>query len=203
MRLQLCRRNRGLIAAAVCGLLLFSPAREIKAEVVHSEIKSGGPLAGFSIFLDSYYESLSHGKVPAAVREELTAIAGSSEDDRAVRQALVDYAMQFLGNPYVWGGTDPNTGADCSGFTQYMLKHAAGVLLNRTSREQQKQGAEVSSGEMRPGDLIFYSNSQGVINHVALYIGNGQVIHSASKKTGVKISPWNYRTPVSIKNVIG
>lgn len=139
--------------------------------------------------------------LPEATRFSPKEIAAQAKTAR--RQKVVDYAMQFLGNPYVWGGTNPNTGADCSGFTQYVLRNGAGVSLNRTSRDQVKQGVEVSASQMRPGDLIFYGNSKGTINHVSMYIGNGQVIHSASKRTGIKISQWNYRKPVSIKNVIG
>lgn len=128
-----------------------------------------------------------------------TAATGFSK----IRKNAVDYAMQFLGNPYVWGGTDPNTGADCSGFVQYVLKNTAGVTLNRTSRDQVRHGTEVEASNMKPGDLVFYENNKGTINHVAMYIGNEQVIHSASKKTGVKISRWNYRKPVAIRNIIG
>ena len=64
-------------------------------------------------------------------------------------------------------------------------------------------GKPVKSSEMRPGDLIFYANSGGTVNHVAMYIGNGQIVHAASKKSGIKISTWNYRTPVAIRNVLG
>ena len=63
-------------------------------------------------------------------------------------------------------------------------------------------GRSVSSSEMRPGDLIFYANSGGTINHVAMYIGNGQIVHAASRRSGIKISTWNYRQPKAIRNVI-
>ena len=124
-------------------------------------------------------------------------------DASALRMKVVDYAMQFLGNPYVWGGTNPNTGADCSGFVQYVLRNAAGVSMNRTSRAQATQGTSIKSSQMRPGDLLFYGGSSGSVNHVAMYIGNGQVIHASTAKTGIKISKWNYRSPVAIRNVIG
>jgi len=123
-------------------------------------------------------------------------------DVSAFRQSIVQYAMQFLGNPYVWGGTNPNKGADCSGFVQYILRNAAGVSVSRTAREQAKNGNEISASQMRAGDLVFYS-SGGAINHVAMYIGNGQVIHAANKRSGIKISAYNYRTPVKIVNVVG
>lgn len=120
----------------------------------------------------------------------------------SLRNKVVNYALQFVGGRYVWGGNDPHTGADCSGFVKYVMKHAAGVDLPRTSREQAKTGKSIKSSEMRPGDLIFYTNSSGVVNHVAMYIGNGQVVHAASRKSGIKISTWNYRTPKYIRSYL-
>lgn len=118
------------------------------------------------------------------------------------RSQLVDYAVQFVGNPYVWGGTSLTKGADCSGFTmQVMAKF--GVSLPHYSGSQAKMGKAVTSANMRPGDLVFYAGSNGKVNHVAIYIGNGQVVNAASKKSGIKISTWNYRTPVAIRNVLG
>lgn len=142
------------------------------------------------------------------VRYALTeAIKFSPVEERANQQAalrskVVNYALQFVGNRYVWGGTNPNTGADCSGFVQYVLRNAAGVSLPRTSREQAKAGRAVTSSEMLPGDLIFYTNSSGVVNHVAMYIGNGQVVHAASRRSGIKISTWNYRRPKTIRRFL-
>ncbi len=117
------------------------------------------------------------------------------------RSKIVNYALQFVGNRYVWGGTSLTNGADCSGFTQSVLKHF-GIGIPRVSRDQANAGRAVKSSEMRPGDLIFYTNSRGTVNHVAMYIGNGQVVHAASKKSGIKISSWNYRSPAKIRNVI-
>lgn len=120
----------------------------------------------------------------------------------SLRNKMVNYALQFVGNRYVWGGTNPNTGADCSGFVQYVMRNVAGVSLPRTSREQAKAGRAIKSSEMRPGDLIFYTNKSGTVNHVAMYIGNGQVVHAASKRSGIKISTWNYRTPKTIRSFL-
>ncbi|MCI6885752.1 MAG: SH3 domain-containing protein [Lachnospiraceae bacterium] len=120
----------------------------------------------------------------------------------SLRSKVVNFGLQFVGNRYVWGGTNPNTGADCSGFVQYVMRNAAGVSLPRTSREQAKVGRAVKSGEMLPGDLIFYTNKSGTVNHVAMYIGNGQIVHAASRKSGIKISTWNYRTPKYIRRVL-
>ena len=120
----------------------------------------------------------------------------------AFRNSIVNYACQFVGNRYVWGGTSLTNGTDCSGFTMRVMEHF-GISIPRTSREQAKVGVRVTSANMKPGDLVFYANSSGTINHVALYIGNGQVISAASAKSGIRITRWNYRTPVAIRNVIG
>lgn len=125
-----------------------------------------------------------------------------ANQELSLRNKVANYGLKFVGGRYVWGGTNPNTGADCSGFVQYVLRNAAGVSLPRTSREQAKAGRAIKSSEMRPGDLIFYTDKRGVVNHVSMYIGNGQVVHAASRKSGIKISTWNYRTPKYIRNVI-
>ena len=117
------------------------------------------------------------------------------------RQQVVDYALSFVGGRYVWGGNDPHTGADCSGFVRYVLQNAAGVSLYRRSAEQATQGRTVSAAEMQPGDLLFYGSGRSV-NHVAMYIGNGQIVHASTEKTGIKVSQWNYRQPVRIASFL-
>ncbi len=109
------------------------------------------------------------------------------------RASIVGYALQFVGNPYVAGGTSLTNGADCSGFTQSVFRDC-GVSIPRDSRSQAAAGREIPVSAVQPGDLLFYSNG-GAINHVALYIGNGQVVHASTEKTGIKISSFNYRTP--------
>ena len=125
-----------------------------------------------------------------------------TEESASLRSRIVNYAMKFLGNPYVWGGTSLTKGADCSGFTMSVMKNF-GIYLPHYSGSQAKSGKRIKSSEMRPGDLVFYGNSRGKINHVAMYIGNGQVINAASRRSGIKISTWNYRTPICIVDVIG
>ena len=120
----------------------------------------------------------------------------------SLRSRIVNYALQFVGNPYVWGGTSLTNGVDCSGFTMKVLQNF-GVSLPHYSGSQAQMGKGIKSSEMRPGDLIFYAGSNGRVNHVAMYIGNGQVVHVASRKSGIKISTWNYRSPVAIRNVLG
>ena len=129
--------------------------------------------------------------------------AGSSAGSVSSKRAqIANYAVQFVGNPYVWGGTSLTNGADCSGFTMSIMAHF-GVSLPHSSSAQAGCGRSIKSSQMRPGDLVFYSGSGGGINHVALYIGNGQVVHASSKRTGIKISSWNYRSPSKIVNVLG
>jgi cell wall-associated NlpC family hydrolase len=134
----------------------------------------------------------------------LAALDVKNKADEAVdfRQSIADYGLQFVGGRYAYGGSDPRTGVDCSGFTRYVLQHAAGINLSRSSGGQASQGRAISADQMRPGDLLFYGSSRA-INHVAMYIGNGQVVHSSTYSTGIKTSPWNYRAPVKIVNVIG
>lgn len=125
------------------------------------------------------------------------------DGNQSLRNKMVNYGLQFVGNRYGWGGNDPHTGADCSGFVKYVYSHVAGITLPRTSREQARQGTPIKSSQMRPGDLIFYANGGGTVNHVAMYIGNGQIVHAASRRSGIKISTWNYRTPYRIVNMLG
>ena len=122
--------------------------------------------------------------------------SSSSSSSSGSGSSVVDYATQFVGNPYVWGGTSLTSGADCSGFVQSVYANF-GVSLPRTSYEQQNAGYEVSYADAQPGDLICYGG------HVAIYMGNGQIVHASTEKTGIKVSRWNYRTPVRIVNVLG
>ena len=135
------------------------------------------------------------------LEEELAAAeeaaAKAAEEAASARQNLVDYALQFVGGPYRAGGNDPHTGVDCSGFVRYVMQHGAGISMNRSSGSQATQGHAVNSSQMQPGDLLFYSGGSG-INHVAMYIGDGKIVHASTYATGIKISKWNYRNPVKI-----
>lgn len=118
-----------------------------------------------------------------------------------IRVDLVEYAKQFVGNPYVYGGTSLTKGADCSGFVQSVFKNF-GIKLSRSSGSQAGDGTKISTSDLLPGDLIFYANSSGTINHVALYIGGGQVVHASNPSTGIRISKYNYRSPVKCVRVL-
>ena len=117
-----------------------------------------------------------------------------------MRVNLVQEAKKYVGNPYVWGGISLTNGADCSGFTLSIFKKY-GVSLPHHAASQAQMGTKVSLGEVQPGDLVFYAKN-GSINHVAIYIGNGQVIHASSPKTGIKISSVNYRTPACARRFL-
>ncbi len=115
-------------------------------------------------------------------------------------QDVVNYALQFVGNPYVWGGTDPVNGADCSGFVQSVYAHF-GVALNRTSEAQQANGVSVPYSQAQPGDLICYGS------HIAIYMGNGQIVHASNSAPypagGIKVSDnAAYRTILDVRRVI-
>ena len=132
--------------------------------------------------------------------EENTEDAETAEEQ--LRENVVDYALSFVGGRYVWGGNDPHTGADCSGFVRYILSNTAGVSMSRTSADQAREGTTVSAEEMQPGDLLFYGKGSRV-NHVAMYIGDGQIVHASTARTGIKVSQWNYRNPIRIASFIG
>lgn len=140
---------------------------------------------------------------PSGNKKNNNAAAGSGAGSVSSKRAqIANYAVQFVGNPYVWGGTSLTSGTDCSGFTMSVMSKF-GVSLPHNSGSQSQRGKSISSSQMRPGDLVFYSGSGGGINHVAIYIGNGQVCHASNKKSGIKISSWNYRSPSKIVNVLG
>ena len=111
-----------------------------------------------------------------------------------VGQQIANYAVQFVGNPYVWGGTSLTDGADCSGFSMSVFANF-GIGLSRTAESQSYGGTPVDFGSLMPGDLIFY-NSTGSIDHVAIYIGGGQIVHAANSNKGIIISDAYYQSPV-------
>lgn len=129
------------------------------------------------------------------------AVESSSYGDGVsqLRTNMIDYAMRYLGTPYVWGGNSLSRGVDCSGFVQQVFK-AYGYSLPRVSRDMARTYSAVSRSEAKAGDLVFYHNLKtGVVDHVAIYIGNGKIIHA---NNGVEISNVNYRTVYKYARVI-
>lgn len=148
------------------------------------------------VYVSSDYVEIKSDLETAITMTELMYGQGVSD----VRVDLCQYAKQFLGNPYVWGGTSLTNGADCSGFVLSVFAKY-GVSLPHSSRAQANMGTSISASELQPGDLVFYAKG-GTVNHVAIYIGGGQVIHASSPKTGIKISNYNYRTPYKMVRIL-
>lgn len=146
-------------------------------------------LDGEAAYVAAEYVTVAERLPTAITMSELLYGEGVSD----VRVDICQYAKQFVGNPYVWGGTSLTRGADCSGFV-LSLYAKYGITLPHSSSAQANCGRRVALSQMQPGDLVFYTKG-GSINHVAMYIGNGQVIHASSPSTGIRISSVNYRTP--------
>lgn len=132
-------------------------------------------------------------------------VSVSSSGSSATGSRIASYAQQFIGNPYRYGGNSLTSGIDCSGFTQQIMAKF-GYSISRTSSSQAGDGRAVSTSNLRAGDLVFYGDG-GSINHVALYIGGGQVVHASNSapypRGGIKISNVNYRTPICARRIIG
>lgn len=148
------------------------------------------------VFVSAEYVEVSAELGTAVTMSELLYGQGVSD----VRVDLCQYAKEFIGNPYVWGGTSLTKGTDCSGFVMRVFQKY-GVKLPRNSRAQANCGTTIKVSEAKPGDLIFYGKGK-TINHVAIYIGNGQVVHASSPKTGIKISNVSYRTPFKAVRIL-
>ncbi len=158
---------------------------------------SGGSSAGSSSGSSSSGSSSSSSAQVTAPNTSATGVA--------LGQEIANYAVQFVGNPYQWGGTSLTNGADCSGFV-YAVYKQFGYTLPRVSRDQSRSAgvAEVTPNlsSLQAGDLIFYGDSSGRVDHVAMYIGNGKVVHASNYREGIKISTWNYRTPINARRIV-
>ncbi len=119
----------------------------------------------------------------------------SDPGDSSKGQEIANFACQFIGNPYVSGGTSLTEGADCSGFTSAVFREF-GINLPRSSSSQAAVGREVSYSEAQPGDILYYGG------HVAIYIGNGQIVHASTPATGIKISNALYRSVITVRRVV-
>lgn len=133
--------------------------------------------------------------VPTTIPQKEVETEKVADDNGSLRQQIVEYALQFVGNPYKYGGTSLTNGIDCSGFTQAVYAHF-GYCLSRSSKSQaastEYNEVALKESELLPGDLIFYANSKGVVYHVAMYIGDGKVVHAANAKKGIVVSDYSY-----------
>ncbi len=123
--------------------------------------------------------------------------AVSAEETGGAGEQLVSAACSYIGNPYVWGGTSLTDGIDCSGFTM-QLYAAYGIDLPHYSGAQAECGREISVDELLPGDLIFYADGEGTINHVSIYMGDGMVVHAKNSREGITTTDMYYRSPVKM-----
>ncbi|MCR5410958.1 MAG: C40 family peptidase [Lachnospiraceae bacterium] len=166
-----------------------------------TEGKEGDPWVKIEIDEDQGYVSTDYVTISEELDKAMTLTElryGEGVSD--VRVSLVNYAMQFIGNPYVWGGTSLTKGCDCSGYVQAIFRKY-GFSLPRTSREQAKVGTKVSLANAKPGDLVFYGKG-GTVNHVGIYIGNGQIVNASNRRTGIKVSNATYRTPYAVRRIL-
>lgn len=153
---------------------------------------STGPHCHFAILKDgNYVNPLDYVKKDEQIQYTTTATT-------AVRSEMTAYAKQFVGNPYVYGGTSLTKGADCSGFTMKIYEHFD-ITIPRIAADQYAASEKITKKELMPGDLIFYKDSSGTVSHVTMYLGNNKVIHASNSKPypegGIKISDFGYRTP--------
>ena len=147
-------------------------------------------------FISADYAVVEEGLDTAVTMTELLYGDGVSN----VRVDLCQYAKEFIGNKYVWGGVSLTNGVDCSGFTMQIYKKY-GIKLPHSSVSQSKMGTKVSLSEARAGDLVFYAKG-GTVNHVGIYIGNGQIVHASTPASGIKVSTATYRPILSIRRIV-
>ena len=120
-------------------------------------------------------------------------------DVSELRVQMVEFAQQFVGYPYVYGGNSLTNGTDCSGFTNLIYAHF-GISIPRTATTQYNYGTKISVSELKPGDLIIYGEYQ--IEHVGMYIGNGMIVHASNERTGIKYSQMYYRNIIGCVRII-
>ncbi|MBO5470207.1 MAG: C40 family peptidase [Lachnospiraceae bacterium] len=161
-------------------------------------------------YVSSDYVDISYGfshAISVAEEEEIRKQKEAEEQARLAemtstkRQEIVNYALQFVGNPYVYGGTSLTNGTDCSGFTMSVYAHF-GYGLPRTAAAQMQGLSSVDLSAIQPGDLLFYRGKDASIGHVTMYIGGGQVVHASSSTTGIIVSSVGYRTPCAAARII-
>lgn len=170
-------------------------AAQQKSYSASSKSSSGGSSSSHN----STSHSSSSGNSSSGSSSSGNTSSGGSSSSKGTGSSAASYAQNFVGNPYSYGGTSLTNGADCSGFVQSVYSRY-GVSLPRTSSSQSNSGSGVSLSDVQAGDLIFYA-SGGSVNHVAIYIGGGKVVHASNRRDGIKVSNMNYRTPCKARRV--
>ena len=147
--------------------------------------------------VQGYQEAKAEAEVIAQERLEAEAAAEAARLEK--RRGIVDFALQFVGNPYVYGGTSLTNGADCSGFVMSVFAEF-GYELPRVAAAQCSASEKKSVADIEAGDLVFYG--EGGIDHVALYIGDGKIVHASTAATGIKVSDYDYRAPAAVGSFV-
>ena len=183
----------GEVTGYVCSeYIIVGNSAEQKAQemVQNSEAENLTDAFTYAESKEEEEERIAREAEEAAIRaqEEAAAKGGTG-------QAIVDFACQFIGNPYVWGGTSLTNGADCSGFVQSVFAHF-GISLPRTTRDLVSVGTPVSYDQAIPGDIILYSG------HVGIYMGNGQIVNAINSAQGIGILPTTYTSIVTVRRLI-
>ena len=164
-----------------------SQLKKLEAERLAKE-KAAAAQETASVSTGSSSSGSSSGSSGSSSSGSSVSVSGGS----STGSAIASYALQFVGNPYVSGGTSLTNGADCSGFTQSVFKHF-GISIPRTSDAQGRAGREVSYSEAQAGDIIYYGG------HVAIYLGGGRIVHASTAKTGIQTGTATYRTILSVR----
>ena len=183
----------GEVTGYVCSeYIIVGNSAEQKAQemVQNSEAENLTDAFTYAESKEEEEERIAREAEEAAIRaqEEAAAKGGTG-------QAIVDFACQFIGNPYVWGGTSLTNGADCSGFVQSVFAHF-GIRVPRTTRDLVSVGTPVSYDQAIPGDIILYSG------HVGIYMGNGQIVNAINSAQGIGILPATYTSIVTVRRLI-
>lgn len=147
----------------------------------------------------SEVQGYQEAKAEVIAQERLEAEAAAEAARLEMRQGIVDFALQFVGNPYVYGGTSLTNGADCSGFVMSVFAEF-GYELPRVAAAQCSASEKKSVADIEAGDLVFYG--EGCIDHVALYIGDGKIVHASTAATGIKVSDYDYRAPAAVGSFV-
>lgn len=175
-----------VLLSIIFSVLIFSPVQSFATEAAAPIIKGA---------VQSSIQESRQGTINNILEKQKERI---KEEQRLRKgEEICQFAKQFIGNRYVWGGNSLTNGVDCSGFTQQVFLHFD-IYLPRTSRDQGHGGISISENEMLPGDLIFYGG-RGRISHVALYCGDGQIVHAAGRKSGIKMARYDFKAPICIK----
>ena len=187
------RIESGSVTGYVCSeYIIVGNSAEQKAQEMVQSSEAENPTDAFT-----YAESKEEEEARLAREAEEAALRAQEEAAAkgGTGQAIVDFACQFIGNPYVWGGTSLTNGADCSGFVQSVFAHF-GISLPRTTRDLVSVGTPVRYEEAIPGDIILYSG------HVGIYMGNGQIVNAINSAQGIGILPATYTSIVTVRRLI-